>query len=80
MVICSAVQNTLAEFNLLMVRCSIILISKNLFEGSEATNHQTRSENNFKHLEHSTDAYGLFLRTGSFREFIKILVIIYIIF
>lgn len=40
----------------------IISISRNLFEGAKATNDQNRSENNFKHLEHSTDPDGLFLK------------------
>jgi len=62
MIVCSAVWSTLTEFILLMVRCSIIPIFKNLFEGAEATGDQNRSENNFKQLEHSTDAAGLFLQ------------------
>lgn len=62
MITCSAVQNTLTEFSLLMVRCSIISISKNLFESAKATNDQNRSENNFKHLEHRTDPAVLFLK------------------
>lgn len=73
MIICSAAQSTLTEFSLLMVRCSIISIIKNLFEGAETTNDQNRPEHNFKHLEHSTDTAGLFLKNLKSR--IKILVI-----